>query len=150
MYRPSILLVGALTTLVPMLAAFSVARWALRWDVFTALGAICGAMTSTPGLGVVAKMSRSQASSLAYVAVYPTALIGITIGLHLLDDPDQIGAVREVAVVQREARIEIVRILIESGANPNVRGRNGHTALELAAAEGREQMLRLFRKNEAR
>jgi putative transport protein len=75
----SILLVGALTTLVPMLAAFSVARWALRWDVFTALGAICGAMTSTPGLGVVAKMSRSQASSLAYVAVYPTALIGITI-----------------------------------------------------------------------
>jgi putative transport protein len=70
---------GVLTTLVPMTIAFTMARLVLRWDAITALGAICGAMTSTPGLGVVVKLSRSQASSLAYVAVYPTALIGITV-----------------------------------------------------------------------
>jgi len=35
------------------------------------------------------------------------------IRLHLLDDPDQIGAVSEVAVVQREPGIELMRILIE-------------------------------------
>jgi putative transport protein len=55
-----------------------------HWDAITAFGAICGAMTSTPGLGAVVRLSRSQASSLAYVAVYPTALIGITIFAPLL------------------------------------------------------------------
>jgi putative transport protein len=79
------LLVGGLfTTMLPMIASFVAARWILRWDAITSLGAICGAMTSTPGLGAVATMSRSQASSLAYVAIYPTALIGITIVAPLL------------------------------------------------------------------
>ena len=35
------------------------------------------------------------------------------IGLHLLDDPDQVGAVCEVAVVQHQARVTLVRILVE-------------------------------------
>jgi len=35
------------------------------------------------------------------------------IRLHLLDDPDQVGAVRQVAVVQREPLIELVRVLIQ-------------------------------------
>ncbi len=35
------------------------------------------------------------------------------IGLHLLDDPDQVGAVREVAVVQHQPRVAFVGILIE-------------------------------------
>jgi putative transport protein len=71
--------VGVMTTLVPMAVAFTMARFLLHWDAVTALGAVCGAMTSTPGLGVVVKLTRSQASSLAYVAVYPTALIGVTV-----------------------------------------------------------------------
>ena len=35
------------------------------------------------------------------------------IGLHLLDDLDQVGAVSEVAVVQHQARIGLMRILVE-------------------------------------
>ena len=35
------------------------------------------------------------------------------IGLHLLDDPDQVGAVGEVAVVQHLAGITLVGILIK-------------------------------------
>jgi hypothetical protein len=35
------------------------------------------------------------------------------IGLHLLDDPDQVAAVGEVAVVQGEARIALVGVLVE-------------------------------------
>ena len=35
------------------------------------------------------------------------------IGLHLLDDPDQVGAVGEVAVVEHQARIALVRVLVE-------------------------------------
>jgi hypothetical protein len=35
------------------------------------------------------------------------------IRLHLLDDPDQVGAVGEVAVVEHQARVALVRVLIE-------------------------------------
>ena len=35
------------------------------------------------------------------------------IGLHLLDDPDQVGAVGEVAVVQHQPRVGLVGILVE-------------------------------------
>ena len=35
------------------------------------------------------------------------------IRLHLLDDPDQVGAVGEVAVMEHQARITLVRILIQ-------------------------------------
>ena len=35
------------------------------------------------------------------------------IGLHLLDDPDQVGAVGEVSVVENKSRIAFMWILIE-------------------------------------
>ncbi len=35
------------------------------------------------------------------------------IRLHLLDDPNQVGAVSEVALVEHEARVVLVRILVE-------------------------------------
>lgn len=76
---PALLAVGAATTLVPMIVALLLARFAFHWDPVTALGAICGSMTSTPGLGVLSAAARSQAASLAYVAAYPAALIGVTI-----------------------------------------------------------------------
>jgi hypothetical protein len=33
--------------------------------------------------------------------------------LHLLDDPDDVGAVGQIPVVQRQAGIALVRILVE-------------------------------------
>jgi len=35
------------------------------------------------------------------------------IRLHLLDDPDQVGAVRQVAEVERELLIQLVGILVQ-------------------------------------
>ena len=35
------------------------------------------------------------------------------IRLHLLDDPDQVGAVSEVAIVEHQTRISFVRVLVE-------------------------------------
>ena len=35
------------------------------------------------------------------------------IGLHLLDDPDQVGAVGEVAVVQHQAGIRFMGVLVK-------------------------------------
>ncbi|MCA9147195.1 MAG: hypothetical protein KDB05_30675, partial [Planctomycetales bacterium] len=44
-----------------------------------ALGGICGAMTSTPGLGVVTSQVSSSLPATSYAAVYPVALIIITL-----------------------------------------------------------------------
>ena len=35
------------------------------------------------------------------------------IGLHLLDDPDQVGAVSEIAIVEHKARITFMGVLVE-------------------------------------
>lgn len=73
------ILLAVCTAWAPMAMAYFFARSVLRWDALTSLGAVCGAMTSTPGLGAVTKMSRAPAASLAYVAIYPAALIGTTV-----------------------------------------------------------------------
>ena len=77
-------LIALACTLIPMCVALLVSRMILGLDVLVSLGGICGAMTSTPGLGVLRQTTDSEISSLAYVAVYPTALIGVTILAPLL------------------------------------------------------------------
>ena len=74
-----LLLAGALVTIAPLAAAWGLARFVFGWDALNALGAICGAMTSTPGLGAVSRVADSSAPSTAYVAVYPVALMAVTI-----------------------------------------------------------------------
>ncbi len=81
---PSLLLVSAIVTVVPLAAAFGLARLVFQWDALNCLGAVCGAMTSTPGLGAVTRVADSSAPSTAYVAVYPVALLAITLLAPLL------------------------------------------------------------------
>ena len=44
-------------------------------DLYRSLGGICGAMTSTPALGVLTTKTDSNVPITAYAAVYPLALI---------------------------------------------------------------------------
>ncbi|QDU91119.1 Aspartate/alanine antiporter [Pirellulimonas nuda] len=76
---PAMLAAGALVTLLPLLAAFCIARYAAGWDALRSLGAVCGAMTCTPGLGVVSRLANSPAPATAYVAVYPMALVAVSV-----------------------------------------------------------------------
>lgn len=80
----SLLLASAIVTLVPLVAAWGLARHAFGWDALNCLGAVCGAMTSTPGLGAVTRVADSSAASTAYVAVYPVALLAVTFLAPLL------------------------------------------------------------------
>lgn len=43
-----------------------------------------------------------------------------------------------------QGHLEIAKVLLESGANPNIRGRNGLTALGFAASLGNLEMVRLL------
>lgn len=74
--RGAELVAGAIVlTIVPLTATFCAARYWLRLDLLTALGTLCGAMTSTPGLGAVTAAARSEIPATAYAAAYPSALI---------------------------------------------------------------------------
>ena len=64
---------------IPLAVGFFLARYVLRIGILETLGGICGAMTSTPGLGVVTSQVASSLPATSYAAVYPVALIIITL-----------------------------------------------------------------------
>jgi putative transport protein len=71
---------GAVAILaVPLAVGFLMARYVLRIGILEMLGGICGAMTSTPGLGVVTSQVATSSPATSYAAVYPVALIIITL-----------------------------------------------------------------------
>lgn len=81
---PMLFLAGAAMTIVPMSVAYFVARRVMKMDVLSTLGAICGAMTSTPGLGAVCNAAKSDYPAVPYASVYPVALILVTILAKLI------------------------------------------------------------------
>lgn len=66
---------GAVMTLVPMLVAYFFAAKILKLSVFNSLGSICGGMTSTPALGTLIRVTKTDDVAAAYAATYPMALI---------------------------------------------------------------------------
>ena len=80
----SLLAAAFVVKLVPLVVAYGLARYAFRWDALSSFGATCGAITSTPGLGAVTKLTDSSVPSVAYVAVYPVALLTVSLLAPLL------------------------------------------------------------------
>ena len=66
---------GAFMTLVPMFVAYFFAAKILKLSVFNSLGSICGGMTSTPALGTLIRVTKTDDVAAAYAATYPMALI---------------------------------------------------------------------------
>ena len=69
---------------VPLAAGFAVARYALGLGTYESCGGICGAMTSTPGLGVVMSSVDDSRPATSYATVYPLALVLVTLIAPLL------------------------------------------------------------------
>ena len=80
----TILFAGALVTATPILTAFILTWYVFRFDLNSCLGTVCGAKTSTPGLGAACAALESDEPALAYAAIYPIALIAITAAAQFL------------------------------------------------------------------
>jgi putative transport protein len=52
--------------------------------ISSSLGAMCGAMTSTPALGVLIKEIDDESPTIAYASIYPIATILLTISGQIL------------------------------------------------------------------
>lgn len=79
--------VSLVVGIIAMLVAFFLGRYVFKLNWVILCGAICGGMTSTPGLGAAIDALDSDDPAAGYGATYPFALLGMiifTIVLHKL------------------------------------------------------------------
>ncbi len=76
--------VGAVSALAAELSGYFLGRtvWKLNWVLLA--GAICGAMTSTPGLGAAIEATGGEECSAGYGATYPMAIVCMVVFTSLL------------------------------------------------------------------
>ncbi|QQS51503.1 MAG: transporter [Bacteroidota bacterium] len=83
-YGIMLFFIGVVLTIFPMIVAAIAARVFYKMNVLTMLGALTGAMTSTPGLAAVDPMTDTNAPSVAYATVYPIAMVFLIICIQVL------------------------------------------------------------------
>ncbi|MCF7936141.1 MAG: YidE/YbjL duplication [Synergistales bacterium] len=71
----TIMLIGLVTAVVAELAGFVVGRYLFKINWVLLAGAICGAMTSTPGLGAAIDATGGEECGAGYGATYPVAIV---------------------------------------------------------------------------
>lgn len=76
--------IGFFAALFAETVTFLVGRYLLRLNWILLAGAICGAMTSTPGLGAAIEATQSEDSGAGYGATYPFALLCMVLFTKLL------------------------------------------------------------------
>jgi putative transport protein len=76
--------IGTFSAVIAELVGFFLGRyvWKLNWILLA--GAICGAMTSTPGLGAAIEATEREECSAGYGAAYPMAIVGMVLFTKLL------------------------------------------------------------------
>ena len=84
-YGVNLFLIGVAMTLIPMIVGFLIALKVFRLMPFTALGTICGGMTSTPALGSLIAVAGTDMIAAAYAATYPIALICIVLASQIIN-----------------------------------------------------------------
>ncbi len=70
---------GAVMTLVPMVIGYILAVKVFKIDVLRTLGSICGGMTSTPALGTLMAMTKTEAVAISYAITYPLSLVMVVL-----------------------------------------------------------------------
>ena len=78
-FDPVYFLYGAVMTVIPLILAYLFAKLVLKMGLLNNLGAITGAMTSTPALGTLISTAGTEDVATAYAATYPIALITVVL-----------------------------------------------------------------------
>ncbi|MBO5851689.1 MAG: permease [Clostridia bacterium] len=75
---------GALMTIVPMVAGFFISKCLMKLPLLNGLGSITGGMTSTPALGTLIHVSKTEDVASAYASTYPIALVLVVLACQLM------------------------------------------------------------------
>ena len=79
LFKFSYFIYGMVMTVVPMIVGYLFAKYALRLSLLNNLGSLTGAMTSTPALGTLTSVAKTDDVAAAYAATYPIALISVVL-----------------------------------------------------------------------
>jgi putative transport protein len=79
-----LLLAGVAVTLAPLLVTYAFGRLILKMNPVLLLGAVTGAMTSTPALGAINDAAKSTVPSLGYAGTYTFANVFLTFAGSLM------------------------------------------------------------------
>ena len=79
LFKFSYFIYGIVMTVVPMISGFLFAKYVLKLSLLNNLGSLTGAMTSTPALGTLIGVSKTDDVAAAYAATYPIALITVVL-----------------------------------------------------------------------
>lgn len=75
---------GAVMTIVPMVVAFLMAKYLMKLPLLNTLGSTTGGMTSTPALGTLIQVSKTEDVASAYASTYPIALVLVVLACQLM------------------------------------------------------------------
>jgi len=70
---------GIIITIIPMVFGFLFAKFVLKLSLLNNLGSLTGGMTSTPALGTLIGVAKTEDVAAAYAATYPIALIAVVL-----------------------------------------------------------------------
>ena len=83
-FKVSYFVYGVIMTVLPMIVGFIFAKYVLKMNVLNTLGSITGGMTSTPALGTLISVAKTEDVAAAYAATYPIALVSVVIIAQLI------------------------------------------------------------------
>ena len=79
LFKFSYFVYGIVMTVVPMIVGYLFAKYVLKLSLLNNLGSLTGAMTSTPALGTLIGVAKTDDVAAAYAATYPIALIAVVL-----------------------------------------------------------------------
>ena len=78
-FDPMYFVYGIIMTIVPLILGYLFAKYVLKLSLLNNLGSLTGGMTSTPALGTLISVAKTEDVAAAYAATYPIALIAVVL-----------------------------------------------------------------------
>ena len=83
-FDPMYFVYGIIMTIVPLIIGYLFAKYVLKLSLLNNLGSLTGGMTSTPALGTLINVAKTEEIAAAYAATYPIALISVVVVTQLV------------------------------------------------------------------
>ena len=77
-------LYGIIITILPLILGFLFNKYILKLYLFNNLGSLTGAMTSTPALGTLINVAKTDQVGNSYAATYPISLISVVLSAQFM------------------------------------------------------------------
>ncbi len=78
-FKVSYFVYGVIMTIFPMIVGYFIAKYVLKFPLLNNLGSITGGMTSTPALGTLIGVAKTDNVAASYASTYPIALVSVVL-----------------------------------------------------------------------